>query len=506
MAISFNDVPQAYRASKIFIELAGVKRSLASLFIPPTGGLIGQYDPAKTSVVDYEPVRVLSADDVGNKFGFGSHIHRQALRLPAAVYLQGGGIYAFPVPEATAGTAATANITFTGTAATSAGTFFFSIGGEKVQVAVAVGDTPTNIADNLETAIAAVRDISVTGVNTAGVNAILAKFKGTAGNQILIKINPGGEVQELQNPAGITVAISTGDGYLATGATDPSVEDIFYTSTGADHLGDRWYAAFTMPFTDATNIAFHKSIGILRADPDTNRLTCSFGAYIKETYAQALALPATINSKHISAIWDDRAEYPAYEMAAEYMGIVLDNLNQSPNRPCKTIALAGQFNSNQVNLRDAEYDALFRAGMTYVKIDSGGTARLGDTALTYRTNDSGGSTEEWFDVESLCGRQAKAYSLEQIFLADKFQRGVVVDNNAVTAVSFAVAPKDVVAEITKLVQDLWSPYAWSKNADDIIASITAEINSGNNSRIDSEVVDDEAKALRIIAVRYAYLY
>ena len=376
MAIQFGNVPQSYRASKIFIELAGVKRSLASLFIPPTGGLIGQYDPAKTSVVDYEPVRVLSSDDVGSKFGFGSHIHRQALRLPAAVYLQGGGIYAFPIPEAGAGTAATANITFTGTAATSAGTFFFSFGGELVQIPVVIGDTPTLIADKLDVAVAATRDIPVTAPNTLGVCAVTAKFKGTAGNQILIKINPGGEVQELQNPAGITVAISTLDGFLATGATDPSVEDVFYTTTGTDHLGGRWYAAFTMPFTDATNLAFHKSIGILRADPDTNRMCVSIGGYIKETYAQALALPATINSKHISVIWDNRAEYPAYEMAAEYMGIQLDNLNQSPNRPCKTLPLSGQFNTAVVNPRDVEYDALFRAGMTYVKIDSSGTPRL----------------------------------------------------------------------------------------------------------------------------------
>jgi len=229
MTIAFNNVSQNVRASKNFIELAGVKRSLASLFIPPTGGLIGQYDPAKTSVVSYEPVRVFSSDDVGDKFGFGSHIHRQSLRLPAAVYLQGGGIYAFPVPEAS-GVKATANITFTGTAATSAGTLFFSFGGVQIQVPVAVGDDPTTVANALDTAVAAERDIAVVAPNTLGVCAVTAKFKGTAGNQILIKINPSGETQELQNPAGITVAISTSDGFLATGATDPSVEDMFFNT------------------------------------------------------------------------------------------------------------------------------------------------------------------------------------------------------------------------------------------------------------------------------------
>ncbi len=504
MPIQFNNVSQSVRASHVYIELAGVKRSLASLFIPPIGGLVGQYDPLKTSVVDYEPVRVLSSDDVGNKFGFGSHIHRQAVKLPPSVYLQGGGIYAFPIPEE-AGTAATANITIVGTA-TSAGTIFFSLGGVKVQIGVAIGDDQTVVANNLDTAVAAERDIAVLAPNTLGVCAVTAKFKGTAGNQILLKVNPGGEVQELQNPAGITVTISTVDGYLATGATDPSVEDAFFNTDGTDKLGDRWYTAFTMPFTDATNIAFYKAMAIKRADPAVNRMTSSYGAYVQKTYAQALALPATINSKHIGIIWDDRYEAPAFEMAAELTGIILDELNKAPNRPYKTLPLSGQVNIVPTNRRIDENDALFRAGMSYCNIDTSGTMRLGDVALTYRTNDSGGATEEWFDAVSSHNRQAKAYSIEQIFLADKFQRGVVTDNDAVTAVNFAIAPKDVVSEITKLIQDLWGTYSWSKNIDDIIKSITAEINSGNNSRIDSELIDDEARALRIIAIRYAYLY
>ena len=57
MSIAFNSVPQSARAAKIFIELLGVQRSLASLFIKPCGLIFGMYDPAKTSVVDYTPVK-----------------------------------------------------------------------------------------------------------------------------------------------------------------------------------------------------------------------------------------------------------------------------------------------------------------------------------------------------------------------------------------------------------------------------------------------------------------
>lgn len=503
--ISFDNVSPSARASHAYIELAGKKRSLASFFIPPIGGVVGTYDPAKSSTVDYAPVKVTSANEVGGLFGFGSHIHRQALRFPASVYLQGGGVYAFPIPEA-AGTAATANITFT-TTATSNGTFFFSVGGVPIEVPVLNGALVADVAQDLDDAITAERDIAVTAVATNGACAITAKFKGTAGNQILLVINPEGKVQEDQNPSGMTVAISTGDGYLATGATDPDVEDMFFDANGADVLGDRWYTAFTMPWTDATNLAWYKASALARSLPGVNRM---FGAYhgyaADKTLAQALTTPATINDKFIGTIWDDRYQAPAFELAAELTGIILDEQNKAPNRPYKTLALAGQSDSTISNRKTVENDALFRAGMSYCNIGTDGVMRLGDVALTYRTDANGGASEEWYDAVTLSCRQAKAYSLEQLFLQAKYARGVAVDDAAVTAVDYAIAPKDVVADIVKLIEDLWVPYAWTKNAEDVIASITAEINESNNSRIDAEVTDDQAQALRIIAMKYAYLY
>ena len=503
--IPFENVSQSVRASNIFIELAGIRKSLAGLFIPPIGAIVGMYDPAKTSVVDYEPVKVISPDDGASKFGFGSHIHRQLLRLPSGVFDQGGGVYCFPIPEEAGGTAADETITITG-AATSAGTLFFSIAGDTIAVAVANGDAIADIASAIAAKITAEIKLPVTAISALGVATVTAKFKGTAGNQILIKTNPAGSSQENQNPAGVTVTLENSDGYLDGGATDPDLEDMFFDGSGDDILGDRWYTAMTMPFTDATNIGYHKLSAEKRFDPAVKRFFASYGAYIKETYAQALALPATINSEFVGVIWDDRAEYPAFELAAELVGIILDEQNQSPNRPYKTIALSGPANTDIVNRSGTKNDALFRAGMSYCKIDSAGVFRLGDVALTYRTNDVGGSTEEWFDAVSLHARQAKTYSIEQIFLADKYTRGVVVDNDQPTAVQYAIAPKDLVADLTKLILELWAPFAWSKNIEEIIKSLAAEINAGNESRIDSTFTDDEAKALRIIAVKYAFLY
>ena len=496
-------VSQSVRASQTYIELAGVPRTVGSVFIPPCGGLIGQYDPAKTTVVDYTPVRVLSSDDVGNRAGFGSHSHRMALKIPAAVYLQGLGVYWFPVPEA-AGTVADETITITGTA-TSGGTQYYSIGGYLIQVAVASGDAFGVVAAAIVAAITAERDIAVTATATAGVVTVEAKFKGTAGNQILIKVNPSGIAQENKNPAGVTVTLVNADGYLNAGATDPSVEDIFLTSGGLDNLGDRWYTDFNMPYTDAANLAFYKTSGDLRVDPAVRRFFVTHSAYNTISYATALTTPASINSEWIAPSWEDRIEGPAFELSALQMGIALREKNLAPNRPIKTLEVDIQVNSDTQNRSIAQNDALFRAGMTYFNIDTAGTLRLGDVALSYRTNDSGGASEEWFDLVKLTNRQAKVYSIEQVFNAAKYTRAVVVGNDDVTKVTFAIAPKDLIADLTQLITEVWIPYAWSKNGATIIESLSAEINALNNSRIDMEVTDDIAEALRIITFRYAYL-
>jgi phage tail sheath gpL-like len=503
MTIAFNDISPSFRASKNFIEFAGVKKSLASLFIPPTGLIIGMYDTAKTTVVNYVPVQVTSADHVGQIAGFGSHAHRQALKFPPAVFLQGGGVWWLPIPQAT-GTPATANVTFTGDAS-SAGTWALLVGGERVEFGVTNGMTDDLQAAAFVAAMAAKPELAVSGVATLNVVAVTCKFDGTPGNQIKIVINPNGEADSEKNPGTTTAAVSTGDGYLASGATDPDIEDAFFNASGVDVLGDRWYTAFTMPFVDATSIGYYKNLADQRSDPAVNRMFGAYMGYIKSTYAQALALPATVNDKFIGQIWENRYQGPDFELSAELVGIILDEQNKAPNRPYKTVALSGSFNGATVNRRYVENDALFRAGISYCEI-IGSNLQLGDIALTYRTNPSGGAATDWYDAVSLHRRQAKAYSIEQLFKDVKYQRSVVVDDSAVTKVDFAVAPKDVISALTKLVDDLWVPYAWTKNGEEVIASITAEISSGYESRMNAQITDDEAQALRQIALKYAFLY
>lgn len=126
---------------------------------------------------------------------------------------------------------ATGTVAFTGTA-TEAGTLSISIGSEKVftfDIAVADGDTATDVGDALVAALTSTAP--VTGINTTGSVALTAKNGGEVGNSIGLRVQ--GSV------AGVSVALTA----FASGATNPVITNIF------DVIGDQRYQTIVWPNT-----------------------------------------------------------------------------------------------------------------------------------------------------------------------------------------------------------------------------------------------------------------
>ena len=166
--ISFNFFPSNAAASIVGIENVPAPSGVGGLFIPQKVAVFGQYDATKTGVTNYTPVQVLSVDGAGNTFGFGSMLHMQIRKLEKAL-LAGVEIWAFPIPEEAGGTQSAGTYTITGTA-TSAGTLFLYIAGQKVEIAVASGDDGDAIAITAAAAINALLNVPV----TAAVNGVTA--------------------------------------------------------------------------------------------------------------------------------------------------------------------------------------------------------------------------------------------------------------------------------------------------------------------------------------------
>lgn len=502
--IDFQTVDPNSRASQIFIELQGVRRSVSGSLLPPIGLFPGQYDQSLIAgITDYVPVQVFTADEVAGKAGLGSEAHRQALWLFGLL----GGFYEnmwwVPIPEPAAAVVATGTIIFA-TETTSSGTYFFSIGGDLISFGVPNETTPTAAGDLLVTAITANLNSLVTAVNAVGTVTLTAKTKGVNGNEIKLVFNPGGIVQEAQNPAAMTVSLPGSGGYLTSGADVTLLHDMFLDSNEADILGDRFYTCIAGPYTDSANILHYKASWDLRVAPDIRRPFDSFFGYVKEAYANVAALATAINHEGVSPMWDPRSFSPHWELQAAVMGLVMWSTVFDPGRPFKTLKPGIPFDTFTGDLSYTRNDALFRSGMGYFKSVAGELV-IGDLALSLRLNDVGAATEEWFDSVSMHRRQQKIFDIENLFKVEPYTRGMVADDTSVTAKSYVIKPKQVIADMSALV-DYWVSQGWTKNGDIVKESITAEINAGNNSRIDTEVTDDEAQALRIVAALYKFLF
>lgn len=504
MSISFSVFPSSRRASIRAIEMMGKKRSVSGGYIPEKVLIVGQFLAAKTGVTAGAVVQAFNADEVGDTFGYGSELHRQALWVFDALGGFSENVYCVAV-AAPSGNAATGTVTITGDA-TTAGTLYFSLGGSLYAVNVTAGDTDDEIAAALVAAITA--DVSaaftaaVGGTGSENIVTLTCKQLGVNGNEHYMMLNPSGASQSALNPSGPAVTFS-GSGYFASGTGDCDV-DVVFLDNGADKLGDTWYTLITCPYKDATNLGKYKAALNARFDPAVKRFAASVVGYTKLTYSQFFAVPATINSKFIAPVWDTRSLVPAHELSAALVGMVAASATSDPGRPFIGLPMSIPVKAGK-NLTYAEYDALFRAGGGYFKLADSGELTIGDIGLSYRTTAGGASTEEWFDLVSVTRRQQKSYMIEQLLRGEPYIRGMVGSDDLITAKEYVIKPKQLVADLYRIV-DEWGREGWSKNIDDIKATIAAEINSTNNSRIDAELTDDAAQALRIIAVKFAFLY
>ena len=148
--------------------------------------LLGNKTSAGSMTVDVAPIQVFTEEDVVTYYGARSevaHMAFVALKYGIAPWIGA-------VTEASGGTAATWTLTFTGTAGTTAGTFYLEVGDELTKVLtipinIAASNTPTQSGAAAVTAIntAALGRLPYTAAQVAGVVTITRANVGLRGNQ-----------------------------------------------------------------------------------------------------------------------------------------------------------------------------------------------------------------------------------------------------------------------------------------------------------------------------------
>jgi phage tail sheath gpL-like len=489
MSVSFNAVPAGAIASGVFVEQE-YKRVGPPGPIPQRIALLGQYNTGKTPTND-QALAITSADEAANYFGRGSMLHRMARRLFGSIGAGSVLVDAFPLAAGT-GTS-TGTITVTGTA-TAAGTLAIYIAGDRVAVAVASGDTQNTIATAIAAAITANLDLPVTAAAATNVVTLTARNAGLAANGITIKQNIATS-DATASPAGVTLVLVA----MSGGTADPSIQ------TALDNMGATWYTWVVCPYNAAASLTILEAVGDLRIGPSIKRPFAGVVGY-NDTRANFLTWLGSRNSPWTTAIPVEGAPDHVAEIAAAAVGSMAVSAASEPARPFKTLALVGIKAGTAAPWTYAQRDAVEAAGGSSTYVDASGVVRIHDAVTTYVTNALGAVDESWRFTVTITNVQAKIYSLDQLFLSAPFDRGVVVDDAAVTSKGFAIRPSTVKAYIVDLIDRQWIPECWSKNRDAIVAGLVCEINASNPGRIDVVVPDIIAVGLRIVAVKYQWSF
>ena len=230
MALNATSIAPAVGAS-----VRNVQFQSEALNLPRKILVLATYDPAKTAVTPLAPVQVLSAEDAGDRFGFGFMAHRLAVQAFRGG--QGVPVYVIPIEEASGAAASAGNIDFTGSTGVAAGTLYLYVAGLSVPVAIAASATAGEIATAVVAAIGADNTLPVTAeVNgtTAGQVDFTAKSKGPWGDDITLAFNRG-YGQSL--PSGVAAAVTA----MSGGSGIPDVGEALDALGTGDDANEDWY-------------------------------------------------------------------------------------------------------------------------------------------------------------------------------------------------------------------------------------------------------------------------
>ncbi len=487
MAISFNDIPGNLRVPLCYIEfdnsnaVQGLAEAEYQLLV------LGQMLPTGRAD-EAVPVRVLSADHAVSLFGRGSMLAEMFGYIKDAdKYLE---TWAIPLLDNAAGVAATGTITLTGTA-TAAGVLNGYIAGQRVQASVAAADTPTVAAAALAEAINDDPDLPATATAAEGVVTLAARHKGECGNDIDIRMNYyTGEVL----PSGLSVTITA----MANGAANPDVADAI------DVMGDEWWNALVMPWTDGANMAALEAELLDRWGPMSMQDSQAYMA-LRGTHAEVCTWSASRNSHLASCLPTGKSPVPAYVWAAVYATIASVALSDDPARPLQTLALPGILApAKEARWLKEERNLLLYDGLSTYTVNPDGTVRIERAVTTYQTNAYGLEDTSYLDVTTPATLSYIRYAT-RVRITTKFPRHKLADDGTRFGPGQAiVTPSIARAELLALFRQL-EERGLVENFDQYKDDLIVERNADDPNRLDILSPPNLVNQLRIFAEQIQYI-
>ncbi len=412
MSISFADIPTTWRVPFVAAEFNASRASQGPALLAFRALIIGQKTSAGTATADTIH-RVTSVAQVITLAGRGSMLHRQAIAW-FAVNRQ-TEVWIGVLADDGAGVAASGTIVVSGPA-TAAGTIALMVGGTRVTVAVASGDSANTIASAINAAVNAALDLPVSStVSTATVTATF-RHKGLTGNSFNIRHSYR---DDEALPAGVGLTITQ----LASGTTAPVLTSLIAA------LGDTWFNVWTHPYTDATSLTAIEAELVSRFGPgrmiDGAAITAAVGSHGTLT-----TLGDGRNCPHQSILAEpgESPPTPPMEFAAEAAGLIARYGAADPALPFQTLAMVNALPPAEADrFTFEERNLLLFDGIATTKVGPGGGVQLERIITTYQENAAGADDTAYLDLTTLLTLAYLRYSWRNR-IATRYPRHKLADD------------------------------------------------------------------------------
>lgn len=487
MSISFLSIPLDLRTPGTYLEVDPSRALQGLLGLHQRLLIIGQrLTGGETPAL--EPVLVVSPKDAVRRFGFGSML---ANMLTAAKSANGyTETWAVALDDDPAGVAAQGTLTFGG-APTAAGTVSLLIGGARVRVGVAVGDTPAQVASKAAAALGALGGLPVSAAANAAVVTLTHRHKGEVGNSLDLRHS---YYQGEALPKGLTLAITGMAGGTANPDLDPALAS----------LADRRFHYVVSPYGDAANLTALEVWLAERWDPLKHLEGLGFTA-ARGSAATLSTLGNSRNAPYTSLMGAGLSPSAVEIWAAVYGAVEAFNLNIDPARPTQTLVLPGILPPAVPDILDtSECNILLHDGISTYLVDDGGLVRIERDVTTYQTNALGVDDPSMLDINTMA---TLAFIKDQVRarVTNRYPRHKLADDSTnVGAGQAIVRPKDMRNELIALFREM-EKNGIVENLDQFKTDLLVERNASDRNRLDAVIPPDLVGQFRVFAGQVQFI-
>jgi phage tail sheath gpL-like len=484
--VDFNEIPAVNKSPAVFAEFDPIGAPGTDIHTL----LVVGYRLSSATVPALTPVLTTGATEGDGQHGAGSQLAR-ILRAIKRVN-RTSRVISIGVAEPSGGTAASGNIAVGGTTASADGSYKIYIGGTRIEVAIASGDTDVEAAAAIEAAIDAATDalglLPVTATATDDDVVINCRWKGVDGNQIDIAKNlRAGE----SDVPGLALTITA----MASGAGGPTLSDVVAILEEQRYDDIVLGAGLSADVDDMID-------EVARRWGATVNLDGHVWVAIRGSLGAMTTIGDGLNAPELTVLGIGLS--PSEPWVAAGQAAALNGTISNPGLPRFGLVMPDVVAPIPASRLDhSERNLALLDGISTIRVDSGGRVVIDRLVTTWQENTFGGEDDTW---EALTTRQKAAYLRRDwvAYVQARYPDYMLADDGTVVDPGVKVITPSVIAgEALAWYQEKMRE-GHVDNFDGFRAALAASRPSGDPTRIDLMTEPSFTNELVTIATKMAF--